>query len=361
MLMFAASAVSAAEHASRRVSVEHAIRHGGSLAVENLLGSITIRGGEEHREATIEARIVAEGKTVEQAQALADSVELRESKSANGYIVHVAFPVERHTAFRAPSEEQDSRFKRWVTAALDRDNVGVEYDSRVVQVGRQKGAAALAVHLTIQVPMDVRSSFRQVVGTIEGETSRGDMRLEVVDGRIKADHLYGTLHARSGGGFVEVTSFIGDELAVQTATGDLELAEVRTRSARVTTGSGTIQIDGIEADDLDVASGSGDVAIARAEPRRLAIEAGAGDVDLAPLFSKTKEATVHAGTGDVVLRVSEIASFSVAAETRSGEVRANGLELSEEAAGGVRRWRRGVGGPEVRIRAEQGEVTVRTR
>ena len=62
----------------------------------------------------------------------------------------------------------------------------------------------------------------------------------------------------------------------------------------------------------------------------------------------------------MTLRVSEISSFYLQARTKSGEVKTKGLKLTpqqpEEGAVG---FRAGSGGPQVRVNAGGGELTVR--
>jgi DUF4097 and DUF4098 domain-containing protein YvlB len=249
---------------------------------------------------------------------------------------------------------------KWISPVIHRDIVAVEYGGRMVRVGHQKGAAALSVDLVVTVPMDVRTSIRQIVGSIEGATSRGEMHLEVIEGRILAHQLYGKLHARSGGGQVEVTSFHGEELGLQTDSGNLALAEIDTDRARLTTGSGRIEISGITVDDLQVESASGKVEMRRLVPGALTVSTGTGEIDLAPDFKNMSEALIESAEGDVTLRVSEISSFYLQARTKSGGVRARGLKLTpQQPEQGAVGFRCGTGGPQVRVNADGGEVTVR--
>jgi len=333
---------------------------GGSLDVENLLGSVTIRGGGEERTARVEARIVADAKTEKDARELVDSIRLESSGEAGNYSVQIVFPVERHSAFRSPRSEKKGVVSKWITPAINRDIVAVQYGGRMIRVGHQKGAAAVSVELIITVPMDVRTNVRQFVGSIDSATSRGEMHLEVIEGWILADQLYGTLHARSGGGRVAVTSFHGEELGLQTDSGNLELMEIETDRAQLTTGSGKIQISGITANELQVESSSGKVEMQQLLPGTLSIRTATGDIDLAPDFKQMSEALIESTEGDVTLRVSEISSFYLQARTKSGEVKTKGLTLTpqqpEEGAVG---FRAGTGGPRVRVNVDDGELTVR--
>ena len=360
-LVLAAAAVPVvAETANGTLEFVEELPVGGTLDVENLLGSVTIRGGGEDRTARIEARVVADAKTEEDAQELVDSIRLESSGEEGNYAVQIVFPVERHSAFQSPRSEKKGVMGKWISPVIDRDIVAVQYGGRMVRVGNKKGAAALSVDLVITVPMDVRTNVRQFVGSIDGATSRGEMHLEVIEGWIQADQIYGILHARSGGGRVEVTSFHGEELGLQTDSGDLELMEIETRKARLTTGSGKIEISGITVDEIHVESSSGDVAIQGLLPGNLSVRTATGKIDLAPDFKQMNEALIESTEGDVTLRVSAISSFYLQARTKSGEVKTKGLKLTpQQPVDGALGFRAGSGGPQVRVNAGGGELTVR--
>ena len=77
------------------------------VAFENLIGSITLKGGGNPGRVKVEAQVIAEGETAEQAQALADSIRLDRTNADGGAVIHVAYPVNDYTAFKMPREETD--------------------------------------------------------------------------------------------------------------------------------------------------------------------------------------------------------------------------------------------------------------
>ena len=104
LFLFAVSMAgpAAAESAEGLLEFAEELPVGGSLDVENLLGSVTIRGGGEERTARVDARIVADAKTGEDARELVDAIRLESAGEDGNYTVQVVFPVERHRSFRFP-------------------------------------------------------------------------------------------------------------------------------------------------------------------------------------------------------------------------------------------------------------------
>jgi DUF4097 and DUF4098 domain-containing protein YvlB len=247
-----------------------------------------------------------------------------------------------------------------VSAHVRKRTVAVEWNGRSVEVGDVKGGVPLAVHLHVSLPLDSVTEFRQVLGTIDVARLRGDTTLDIVEGLAEAVQLYGKLSARTGGGRIEVKTFKGEELGIDTASGEVAIIDARCDRIAVRTASGSVSVDTVTAESLEVASQSGDVALTDVEPRKLDVRSGEGEVDIATRFKRTREASIVSGA-DVVLRVGEVTPFDLVASTRNGGIKTKGVGLEQVAMAenGPARWRRGSGGIDVRVLAEQGSVTVR--
>jgi len=333
---------------------------GETVVVENLLGSVRLVATTSPGEVKIEALVAAEAKQPGEARALVDSIRIDRVTEGNETRFHVAFPVDRHAAFRLPKSGVKGMLKRW-TAPVLKDSTPVEYDGKEVEVGANRKATGLAVYLTVSVPYDRKVVVRQRVGSVEGRALRGTLHVASVDGEILLERCLGSLNVETERGDVRVVAFQGDDLSLTSKHGNMELREIRAARAVLQTETGTIRSAGVVSEDLSVESASGDVHLGGMEPRRAEVKTGSGKVELATNMKTLRDAVIQSATGDVTLRVGELSHFDLHAETKSGEVKTlGGMTLDLVAQDGLTsQLKHGQGGPHLRISALGGDVTVR--
>jgi hypothetical protein len=349
----------ALDGAERQLTVERTLGPGASLVVENLLGSVRVVPSQVAGSVRIDARVVADAKTPEEAAALADAIRIESDTNGGATRVHVVWPVERFTAFRPPQSGVKGLISRWASPVI-RGTSSVEYDGRVVQVGADRKAAGLSVDLTVTLPYDLSTTIRQSAGSVEGRALRGRVRLVTLDGDIFFERCFGVLQVETERGDVRVSSFQGDDLEVSTTQGDVELADVRAERARLRTDAGAIRGARLTAGEMTVESASGDVKLGAVEPTTARVRTGSGKVDLASHWKSLRDAVVQTASGDVTLRVGDLAHFDLLAETKSGAVKTMGMALELlEQDGNTSRLRHGQGGKELRVSALAGSVTLR--
>jgi len=353
------------ERVERSLTLDEAISPEALVGFENLIGSITLKGGGESGRVKVEAQVIAEGETEEQASRLADSIRLDRSDGTDGALIHVSYPVETHTAFRMPHEQTGNPFSRWVGPLLKKFNkstVATVYDGQTVELGQSKGAMGLAVHLTITVPHDVHASMRQFMGSVEADLLRGNLEIENVEGQIDLGRLYGTLRVRTGGGDLSILTFKGDRATIQSASGAVEVIDVVADELHVKTTSGTIQGRAIKTDAFNVEADSGPIGLTDVDTRRFDISTGSGDVDLDARLQRTREASIRSVSGDVTLRVGKLAPFDLAARTESGSVKAQDgsfrVEQKEKLEATVHR---GSGGADLEVITTSGSVLLKAQ
>ena len=350
----------AVESAERIVILEAAIGRSGSIAIDNLLGSIHIVPSDAAGAVRLEARIVAEAKEEADARALAESIRITQNNVNAGLRFHVAFPVERHTAFRPPKAGVRGLIRRWA-APMFHDPASVTYQDRLLQIGPDRKAAALAVHVTLAVPYDVAVTVRHRIGSVEGRALRGRLRISTVDGLVALDRCLGTIEVESDRADVHVNAFQGKALDLKTTHGNVELVDVRTGQLRLETESGAIRGDNVVADALFATSASGDLKFGNLEPTTAEMTTGTGEVDLATHLKTLRGAVIRSDSGDVTLRVGQLAHFALEAETQSGKVKTlGGVELDLiDQQGLTTRLQQGQGGAELQVSAVAGNVIVR--
>ncbi len=333
-----------------------------SLRVENLLGTVKVRGTSATGAVKMEVRVVSEGATQEEAATLAGGVSVDAATEGPVTAIRVGLPAgETASALRLP-REKDPSISRWVSSIFRKkgDAIDVDYRGNTYRIADDRKAPGLAVELTLAVPFGAAVVVRQEVGSIVLESSRGDARLETRAGTVAADGFLGSLSIDGHDADVKVTMCQGTKLDVATGTGKIDLLDVRASRVTLRTDSGAIGGTIAGADDLSVDSASGPVELAGVEPVRADIRAGTGNVDLSSHLSRTKKFAVRSDSGNVVLRLGVGVGFDLTAETPTGEVKSLGLPMTAvDKSGIVSRFQRWGGGPDLDVKAGAGSLTVR--
>lgn len=355
----------ARERVERSIILDETVASGAPVGFENLLGSIKLVGGGDVGRVKVEAYVVAEADTVQQAQELVDAIRVERSDVDGNALIHVAYPVEDYTAFNMPREQTSNPISKWVGPLMKKFNkttVATVYDGTTVQLGQSKGAVGLAVHLTITVPHDVHASMRQFMGSVEADLLRGHLVIENVEGHVDLGRLYGTLDVRTGGGDLTILTFKGERAHIQSASGTVEVIDIAADELHLRTTSGTIQGRAIKADDMNVEADSGTISLAGVEARRFNINTRSGNIDLAAQLQRTLEASIQSGSGDVTLRLGSLAPFDLDAHTETGAVKAQHesfkVEQDEKIAAVVHR---GTGGAALAVTTISGTVVLKAR
>lgn len=345
----------AVEKAEITRRAEKPLAAGAVVNVENLFGSIEVRGGGPAGKATVEARVVAEGETYEAAKAIADSVDLKVAAETGKVLVRPVLPVDRYAAFKMPRSDAEGQYAKWIAPLLKRDKVAYPWDGRTVVVGNQRDATPLSVHLIVTVPHESKVDARQVVGPVSVHHARGSFAAESVDGGVTIEQVYGSMRARTQASPVEVRTFKGTTLEVETVSGDISIVDVRASDGKLRTAGGEIVADRVEGLKWSVESKDGDVTFQRAEATSIEVATAAGGVDVTSGLTGTKHAVLKSATGDVALRVGPGSHFDAELRSGKGEFEVKGLELKEIAREpNTLKYRQGGGGAVLLLASDQG-------
>lgn len=362
LLLAAAPAIAGGpEKVEKTWTLSVPVSRSSTLRVGNLLGSIRIRGTSEQGAASLAVRVVASARTADEAAKLAGSVTVDVARDGSATGVRVGLPPEGASPVRL-LEEDDGALLRRIVSLFGRGDEGidVEYGGRTFRIVDDRKAPGLAVHLDVAVPFDVPIAVRQEFGSIRVEVVRSDVRAEARGGSIEISRGFGSVAVDGGEATVRVSSLQGGSLDVATGGGAVELLDVRAKRTAVRTGSGAVLVRDSGPDDLKIESASGSIVLSGIEPVRAEIRTSSGNVDYASYLRRTRRAVVRSDSGDVVLRLGEVIGFDLAAETPAKEMRALGMEMTSVGRdGGVARYRRGAGGPDLEVAAAAGSLTVR--
>jgi hypothetical protein len=361
-LAFAAASAKGPETSEKAWSLSVPLAAQGALSIENLLGSVRVRGTSAAEAAKVDVRVVSEARSAAVAASLAGGVTVDLASDGAGTTIRVGLPADESASSLRLPDAPGPAVARLVSSVFGRKNedLDVPYRGRSYRIADDRGIPGLAVELDITIPFGTPVAVRQEVGTVVLEVSRGEARLEALAGSIEASRFSGSLAILSRDADVKITSFQGAKLDVETRAGSIEFLDVQARRAAFRTESGPIRGKTAGAEDLAVESASGTVVLTGVEPVTAEVRTGTGNVDLSSYLTRTRKAVVRSDSGDVVLRLGEVIGFDLEAETRGGEVKA--LEMAMTAldrSGDVSRFRRGAGGPDLEVRAGAGSLTIR--
>jgi DUF4097 and DUF4098 domain-containing protein YvlB len=330
----------------------------GKVTFENLLGTIQVRPQPQGRDVRITALVAAESSEKVEARDLAQAVRLVREEVDGGVHWRVAFPDQR--LFRMPKTGVASVYSKWLAPLVKRKTVSARYDGRAVEIGSARGATAISVTLEVEVPMDLRLTAIQHVGTIDCQGVRGDVSLEVKQGEIEAGRVFGALRVTTEGASARVWGFNGERLDVETGSGTIELQEIRSTSLRIDSARGVVHGTEIEATDLSASTGSGKIELAGVESESMNVTSDTGDLDLATELKKAREASIRSITGNVTMRLGTFASFQLEANSPNGAVKGSGVNVAvDQFEKNQATLARGSGGPKLSVESESGQILIR--
>ena len=361
LVALTAPARAGSERIERTLQYEAPLKAGQSIQIENLIGSLTVRADETNGKVLVEALVVTEADSKTAAKALNQSIELVEDEHDGVPVIRVGYPVDRHSAFRLPRSERDGLVDKWVNPIVRKSTVAAVYDGQTVVVGQSKGAAVVAVHVKVTLPLEVNASLKQIAGNLHVVGVRGDFSLEAVEGHIVAEQIYGSMRVRTGGGEVIVRKFGGEEFRLQTASGSVTLMEVKADTATLRTGSGKIEATGIITASLEVDSGAGGVHLVGVDAVKMTVASESGEVDIETLLTRTREASIRLTTGNVTLRINRTTPFELRALAESGSVKHRDVsaEIIDEEKNSLHLKRGKDGGAALEINTGKGTVMIR--
>ncbi len=180
----------------------------------------------------------------------------------------------------------------------------------------------------------------KLIGTLDVETSAGNIRMDDIEGEvrvrtsggdIRTGKITGNASLNTSGGDIDLRSITG-ELALHTSGGNITLGDVG-KSLKASTSGGDIMIGDVGSEAV-VSTSGGNIVVGKVSGR-VDMKTSGGDIQL-----KGGSGSIRAATsgGDVLL---ERISGSVEARTAGGEIRAeltpsgNGRSRLSSAAGEI--------------------------
>jgi putative adhesin len=323
------------------------------FAIENLAGTMKVSVGSSDQVVVI-ATVHAES------QDLADLMRLEAVTTEKGVpALRMRYPLDRHETIRYASSDAEGHKQGWWSGRHGHSNL--KYDGHRVKVSGSKGVLLYA-DLDVQVPRKaIEATFRNHVGSLDGEGLEGTIRFDTGSGDIKIAHVKGDIVADTGSGDVKASALEG-VYRCDTGSGDCIVSGFEGDSLKCDTGSGGIRITSARARAIDVDTGSGDVQVEGADAERFDADTGSGDIEFETRGSRLAHVKADTGSGDVTLRLDPEATFEARADQGSGSIvsRFSGSEpiLNKREVVG---YRRGDGKLRIRVDTGSGDVVLEPR
>jgi hypothetical protein len=322
---------------------------GGSFAVENLAGEMTVRRGPG-------AGVVARVTVHAESDALANAVRLEQVEGKHQIVtLRVRYP-EGTDHIRYPGAGSGSL----LGSLFGGGRTSTRYDGRRITISSSRGDAVWA-DVVVELPASVGDArFTNHVGRIEARGVKGrELVFDNAAGVIEVTEAEGRVRADTGSGDVSAAGIRG-RFACDTGSGACRLDGFEGDEVECDTGSGRIEISAAKAERIQADTGSGEIRIVASSARRLELDTGSGDVHVETDGAALEQLRADTGSGDVTLALGANASFELRADVGSGEVRSGFADAEPiRRRNQVIGYRRGDARSRIAVDTGSGDVRVR--
>jgi DUF4097 and DUF4098 domain-containing protein YvlB len=244
----------------RTVELQHPMSSGSTLTVSTASGSIDA-AGQDTDQAQVVARIQARAATEQEAQELAEQVEIRFQEAGDRLEIKADKPSLR-----------------------SRRSISISYD--------------------IIMPRQAGIECESASGSLKVRDLTGNVRARTASGSVEAARIVGAVHLHSASGSVHGDNLSGDDVELDTASGGVRLSDAaQVGTCRAHSSSGSVRVQRIQADSIRMDSGSGGVTGEDLNCYRLNARSGSGNVSVAFAPSAPGHVVADLGTGSGSIHV----------------------------------------------------------
>jgi DUF4097 and DUF4098 domain-containing protein YvlB len=319
---------------------------GARFSVENLVGTMRVREGDV-------AAVTAVATVYAESQALADAVRF-EPVSGDAAALRVRYPYDKVGTFRyrEPGSHDDGLWLSFSSSS------NYSYDGRNVKVNPGHGSRIHA-DVEVQVPRGgANGRFVNLVGLLEAEGLRGNLRFEVASADLRLARLEGTLELEGSSGDIRAHDIQGSWKS-DFSSGDCRIDGFDGESLELHASSGDFAIRNVKARKIVTETNSGDARFLDADVEEFTAEATSGDIELEDVGARLKAVDVSTSSGDVTLRLPRDASFEATARQSSGDMSVGFLDgVQLEKHDSLVGYRRGDHGARIRVRTSSGDFSL---
>jgi len=239
----------------RTVELQHPMQAGSTLAVSTASGSIDVTG-QETDQVQVTATIQARAATEEEAQELAEQVEIRFQEAGDKLVVKADRP-------------NNLRWNR-----------------------------SISISYVITVPRQTHVECDSASGSLKLRDLTGNVNARTASGSVEGTQIKGFVRLHSSSGSVHCENASGGDVDLDTASGGVRLSNASdVGTCRAHSSSGSVRVQHVQADLIRMDSGSGGVTAEDVTCSHLNARSGSGHVSVAFAPSTPSNVVVDLGTG----------------------------------------------------------------
>jgi len=292
----------------RTVTRQIALGGRDTLDVSTRSGSIAVTGADA-ADCNLEARIVARAPTEQEAEELAEQVEIlgeaagstlktrsREPTLTNNRSISVSYTI---SVPRQMNVRCDSSY-----GSLDMSGIEGRLDGK-------SGNGSIKVH-DIQGPAKLDTGY----GAIECRNVAGQsISLRSNNGSITAAGLRGSTTAETSYGAITCDEFSDGDLRLKSGNGRIRISGASFGVCDIRSSYGAITAENLQGDSIDLHSGNGSVELTGAQARKLNASSSYGRVTATQVA--VADITAVSGNGSIKVLCADAAPADLAAQVRS--------------------------------------------
>jgi len=243
----------------RTVELQHPMSSGATLVASTASGSIDV-SGQDTDQVQVTATIQARAATEEEAQELAEQVEIRFQETGNRLEIKADRPTLHH------------------------NRISISY--------------------VITVPRQASIECESASGSLKLKDLTGNVNARTASGSVEAARIKGAARLHSSSGSVHCETVSGGDVDLDTASGGVRLSDAsEVGTCRAHSSSGSVRIQHVQADSIRMDSGSGGVTGEDINCARLNAGSGSGHVSVAFSHSAPNNVVADLGTGSGSINV----------------------------------------------------------
>jgi DUF4097 and DUF4098 domain-containing protein YvlB len=301
----------------REVELAAPLEAGGFFSAETGDGSIRIEGTQTS-ECKATAKIVAHARTEEEAQELAEQIEVTLEPVREGLKVVTQGPPRIRNAW-------------------------------------------YSVSIAAQVPVRTRLALDTSDGSIQVANITGDVDAKTSDGSIKVEAVNGNVTLRTSDGGVTCTRLEAETLEVRTNDGEVHITDTTAQSCWAHTADGSIAIEGVRADSITARTNDGAIRCRHVAADRTDCHTSDGSIyiEYTAEAPKAPDITARTSDGGITLVTPPGLSATVEASTDDGSIDTSLPITVQGKIGKSLNGAIGAGEGRVYLRTHDGSITIR--
>lgn len=279
-----------------------------TLDISTRFGSISVTGTDAP-DCNLEARIVAQAPTEQEAQELAEQVEIL--GEAAGSTVKIRSREPTLTNNRSISVSYTISIPRRMNVRCDSNYGSLDISDIEGRLEGKSGNGSIKAH-DIQGPANLSSGY----GSIECRNVAGQsIVLHSGNGSITAAGLKGSTTAETSYGAISCKDFSDGDLRLKSGNGRIEISDASFGVCDARSSYGTIAAKNLQGDSIDLQSGNGSVEIDDAQAKTLNASSSYGRIAATGIAAENL--TARSGNGSVNMQCTAAAPANLNAQVRS--------------------------------------------